>query len=681
MATLSLDVSAKRWAESVSKVASSAARRVASGPALLAAGLLLVGAADAIVLGLTTGYFGAGYNSPALRGTNAVGVFVSAGAVLDTFLLTVAFAAATGVGRIFRLQGSPRLAFASGFTLFLPVAFDVVSHGLHRVFGQVLGFDALIQLAGGRFGDAALEALTEAPAAFLLLGAGLLGITGSVRLARRADLHFGGRLELVPPSRAGLAWLLAVSTTGGAAILTAAAHAAPVLSFGFDHKASGRLLGLVIRLATDIDRDGSGLLSRPPDVAPFDASRHPFALEVAANGIDENGVGGDLPDHFRPQQPFPVPDRVAPRRPSFLLILLESFRGDLVGRRLRDHEVTPVLNRLAQEGASSDRSFAHTPLTWSSRAQLFQGRVAPTPGARTLIDDFHDLGYRVGYFSGQNDRHGGSDVLVGFERADAFYDARADRELRTSRTALPVSLQVSASRVIERVRKYLDETKDDPEPLFLYVNLVDNHYPYHHDGIDRLLDIDPVTRSEIRPENAQHVFETYLQASAHVDRKIGELVALWGERMGDAPLLVTADHGQSFYEQGMLGHGQSVDASQSRVPLIVRGIGGTWPEPLGLADLRGLLLTHLFEAPGRARFVVEPARRVFQYVGLLERPYLVALRGPDRSTSWAFASSQAGEADSRDELLPALWTWEWWQAERLDPAPRLGAASRREPKK
>jgi sorbitol-specific phosphotransferase system component IIBC len=135
-----------------------AVRRVASGPALLTAGLFLVGAADAIVLGLTTGYFGAGYNSPALRGGTAIGAFIAAGAVLDTFLLPAVFVSAAQVGRAFRLQGLARLAFASALTLFLPVAFDVVSHRLHRVFGQVLGFDALIQLAGGHLGDAVLEA-------------------------------------------------------------------------------------------------------------------------------------------------------------------------------------------------------------------------------------------------------------------------------------------------------------------------------------------------------------------------------------------------------------------------------------------------------------------------------------------------------------------------------------------
>ncbi len=652
-------------------------RRVASGPVLLVAGVLVVGAADAVLLGITTGYFGAGYNSPVLSGPAAVAAFFGAGAVLDTFLLTSVFTAALQLGRVFRLAGGPRLAFAAALTLFLPCAFDVALHQLHRVFGMILGIDALVQLAGGRFSDAALEAMTEAPAVALLLGLGLLGTGAAVRLAQRGGRRWRTNLEVLPPSRTGLAALIVVSSVLGAAILTAATRNASSLTYGLERKASGQMLGLVLQLVTDVDRDGFGILSRPPDAAPLDASRHPFALERAANGIDENGVGGDLPADFQPQAPIPVPDRLGARRPSFLLILLESYRGDLVGRRFHGREVTPVLNRLAREGASSERAYAHTPLTAPSRAQLFQGRVSPVPGAHTLIDDFHALGYRVGYFSGQNDLHGGSEDMIGFERADAFFDARSDPEHRTSRTTLPASLQVAAGTVLQRVRSYLDATTRDPRPLFLYVNLVDNHYPYHYAGIDPLLDVEPVTRSEIRPENARRVFETYLQSSAYVDRAIGELVALWGEHMGEAPLLVTSDHGQSFYEQGMLGHGQSIGANQSRVPLIVVGVGGTWPEPLGLADVRGLLLTHLLEAPGRVRFWADPTRRVFQYAGPLERPYLIGLRGLDRAASWVFARSEDRDADEPtrriddvQELLPLLWTWEVWQADSQRSLPR-----------
>jgi hypothetical protein len=540
---------------------------------------------------------------------------------------------------------------------------------LHITFGQIVGFDALLQLAGGGLGDGALEALSEAPAAVLLLLSGLIGVAIAVRLARGSDRLLRGRIEFAPPSRAGLLVLILVSGVGGAAILAAADQRSPVLGYGFDRKPSGHLLRLVIRLATDVDRDGFGWLSRPSDAAPFDGALQPFALEIPANGIDENGLAGDLAADFRPQLPFPPPEHFGPRRPSLLIVLLESFRGDLLGRSLGDREVTPTLNALAREGASSQAAYAHSPMTAPSRAQLFQGRIVPVPGARTLIDDFHELGYRVGYFSGQNDLFGGSDALVGFERADEFYDARTDREQRTSRTSLPASLQVSSDTVLDRVRAYLDATANHEDPLFLYVNLVDNHYPYHHEGLARLFDIDPVGRAEIRPDNAQRVLETYLQACANVDLAIGDLVALWRERMGEAPLLITADHGQSFYEHGMLGHGQSIDEGQSRVPLVLQGIGGDWPEPLGLADVRGLLLTHLFEPSQPTRFVPAPERRVFQYTGRLDRPYLIGLRSQERAVSWEFQASAGRDGDDASvaiddatALLPLLWSWEFWQA-------------------
>jgi hypothetical protein len=632
---------------------------------LLAAALLVVGAADAAVIALTTGFFGGGYNSPILRGAGRIGAFVVGGAVLDAFLVVGVFSVALLIGRALRFPSTARVTFAAFLSVFVPIASDVVTHRLHRVFGQILGLDALIHLAGGRFGNAALEALSEAPWLAAMLSVGLVGAGAAIRLSRRIE----GAAWGTPPSRAVLSTLLITSCLAGVAILAFTARRDPVLTYGFRHKPSAQVLGYLARLATDVDRDGFGLVSGPRDAAPFDARRHPFAIELPGNGIDENGIGGDMPADFRAALPFATQDLPGPRRPSFLLVYLESFRGDLVGLRFRDQEVTPVLNSLARRGASSMRAYAHTPLTWPSRAQMFQGSVVPRGGARTLIDDFRDLGYRVAYFSGQNDQHGGSDSLVGFERADAFYDARADIDQRTSRTALPVSLQVSADTVLARVKDYLDETSDDPRPLFLYVNLVDNHYPYHHDGLQRLLGVEPVTRPEIRPENARRVFETYLQASANVDRAIGELVSLWNDRLGDQPILVTGDHGQAFYEHDMLGHGQALDELQSRVPLIAVGIGGVWPEPIGMADLRGLLLTHLFAAPGRARFVEDANRSLFQYAGSLARPYAIALRGVRGANAWDFTRGAAIDPDKPGATTiappPLFWTWEHWQAEAV----------------
>jgi hypothetical protein len=646
-------------------------RRIAIGLPLLALGLVSVFAIDAVVLGLTTGYFGGGYNSPRLTGWAGWLAFVAGGALLDAFLLAVGFVAALGVARALRLSGLARTACAAGIALLIPASVDVVSHQLHRVFGKVLGLDLLIQLAGGGLSEAVLSAISEAPGALLGLALGGIGVALSIGIARRLEAKFAPA-EIAPPSLAGLASVAAAAALGGALLLHTVADRWPVVAYGLQRKPSGLALRAVVQQATDWDRDGFGWMSRPVDHEPFDPSRHPFALEIPANGVDENGIGGDRPVGWLDRGaalPPPGPDSA---RPSFLLIFLESFRGDLIGRRLGPHEVTPTLNRLAAQGASSQHAFAHNPFTWISRAELFQGRVKPVAGAPTLIDDFRNRGYRVAYVSGQDDTHGGED-LVGFERADFFVDARSNPARKTSRTALTVSLQVSWQTVLEQVHAYLDSTRGDERPLFLYVNLVDNHFPYHHEELERLLGVEPVGRAEIRPWNAQQVFETYLQASANVDRAIAELLRIWREHEGESAVLVTADHGQAFYEDGMLGHGQSLADNQSRVPLIVAGMGGEWPEPVGMADLRGLVLRGLFSGErSAARFVSDPQRRLFQFTGPLERPNEIALRSSSGLTVVDLPAGQArrqeGDAaatplsDDDERVRDVVWTWEAFAA-------------------
>jgi hypothetical protein len=59
---------------------------------------------------------------------------------------------------------------------------------------------------------------------------------------------------------------------------------------------------------SDVDGDGYGVLSAPQDPAPFTKSIHPYALEIPGNGVDEDGVAGDLPADFaryvEPVRPF-----------------------------------------------------------------------------------------------------------------------------------------------------------------------------------------------------------------------------------------------------------------------------------------------------------------------------------------------------------------------------------------
>src|SRR5262249_51793600 len=136
---------------------------------------------------------------------------------------------------------------------------------------------------------------------------------------------------------------------------------------------------------------------------------------------------------------------------------------------------------------------------------------------------------------------------------------------------------------------------DASRPLFVYLNVVDTHYPYWHSELDPILGTPPLERSDIRAAHANQVFEAYANAAANVDRAVQTVFEAFRARIGGADLavIVTADHGETFYEHGALGHGQSLDALETRVPFIVWGLGGDWREPIGASDVRELLLGHL----------------------------------------------------------------------------------------
>ena len=345
-------------------------------------------------------------------------------------------------------------------------------------------------------------------------------------------------------------------------------------------------------------------------------------------------------------------------------------------QRLIVGAVTPFLDRVAAEGGATDQAWTHSAWTLSSRTQLFTGEIVPGEGATTLIDDFKTLGYEVAHFSGQDESYGASDRLLGVDRADRFYDARQDLDRRTSRSTAPVSLQVSWKVLLERVVDHL-RGYDGSRPLFLYVNFTDTHFPYAHAELDDILGVPRLERSGIRASRAVEVFEGYANTAANVDRGAQRLVEAFRGAIGadaDHGILVLADHGEAFYENGRLGHGLSVDPQETRIPFIVWGFGGQWTVPLGPSDVRGLLRRNLAVERGagrpRPRFQADPARRILQYAPSLARPTVIALRGLDGVHVYDFLAGEISRPEtdaagtppeaegvslSADELI---WRWE-----------------------
>jgi hypothetical protein len=257
--------------------------------------------------------------------------------------------------------------------------------------------------------------------------------------------------------------------------------------------------------------------------------------------------------------------------------------------------------------------------------------------------------------------------MLGIERADVYYDARSDPDHNVSLFRTSGSLAVSWKRVNQVVGEYLAGWHP-AQPLFLYVSYGDTHFPYDHRELDDLLGVERLPRRLIRPENPEGVFDTYANAAANVDRAIEALVALLRARIGSGELavIVTSDHGEALFEDGVLGHGLALDVTQTRVPMVVSGLGGEWPEPLGISDVRTGIQRSLAAPPdgaaARLRFARDPGRRILQYMAVPERPRLLSLRGVDTVLRYDTTRTPL-EGDAAFDRL--IW---WWEAVQLGAA-------------
>jgi len=635
----------------------------------LCAGILTL--VDALLIGRSTDLFTGGFLvvHPQRTALHFMS-FLLASLVLDVTLVLGIWLLGLPIVRRVRLGTRQQVATAALIALLPPLAFLYVRYQLSRYLGELIDPGLWLALAGGSPIEWFAQAEAQLVPVAATLTATLLAGGFLVRALRTApDPSRGVALAFAVPTARVLALGFGAATLGSIGVFSAACSTGGGADCeALESKASGAVLERGLERLTDFDLDGYGLFSPLTDQAPFDGSRHPFALDVPGDGIDQNGLAGDHPVDYRPPADEFTETPVFKRRPNVLIIFLEGVRADILGKRVGGRAVTPFLDELIAQGARSEHAYANSPYTARSRGQLMGGRLAPYPGQSTLIDDFHANGYTVAWFSGQDESFGARESeMLGLARTDAHFDARDDPAHTVSRFRTSGSLAVSWKEVNRRIGEYLTTRKPD-RPLLLYVNYGDTHFPYDHRELDDVLGVERLQRRQIQPENAAGVYRTYANATANVDRAIQELVSMSREKLGgqDLAILVTSDHGEALFEDGVLGHGLALDATQTRVPLVVVGLGGVWPEPLGLSDVRASLQRALEAGDAgtdaRARFEPVPGRHILQYMALIEKPRLLCLRGLDTELRYDTNRGAPPEDADFDSLI-----W-WWESLQLESA-------------
>ena len=507
-------------------------------------------------------------------------------------------------------------------------------------FSGRLDLDLARELGGGRLTGALVYAADEA----LLLALGLLPPVGVALILRRW-------LDVAPP-RATPAprRRIAVHAAGAAAVvaLLFAAASVPPVNFQLRRFSAPWLLLAGFDAATDPDRDGYGLFAGPRDPYPLDPTRHPMALDVPGNGVDEDGFGGDFV--YAPEPPEPVPVFRGTRR-HVVLVVLESTRADAVGKRWGGRLVAPNLTALAASGSAAPEAYSNFALTARSLKTLFTGRIFPAPGASSLFRDFRAAGYRIGVFSSQAENFAGIAEVTGMRaNADILVDAESI-SAAAGESGFDMRLAVDGRAVLAELDRRLGD--DWSQPTFLYVNFQPPHFPYTSPHTPDILPGRGIRRNEISAANRERVIRNYWNSVAHADALLGALLGRL-QRAGvldETIVVVVGDHGEAMFEQGYVGHGVALDRHQTQVPLVF-----SRPTPLppvvGMEDVRLLIL----RAAG-ADVPPPRAEPVLQILGYFSRPALIAAVGPGgRRIGYAPATGEvttgAGGSVALSDLPP-----------------------------
>lgn len=294
--------------------------------------------------------------------------------------------------------------------------------------------------------------------------------------------------------------------------------------------------------------------------------------------------------------------------------------------------VTPNLDRLAQSGAVFEDAWSSSSWTLPSHMALMTGLTDRAhavehddfmldPLRATLAEQFRADGYATGgCYSGPF-----LDPKYGFDRGFQEYRSgmlkpdefvRKVEQMNAQRKSQgkpPLNEEgikffrdrishwdMTSPRVNDFARDFLNRSKD--QRFFLFLHYFDAHYDYQPQEGDRALAerfdpgytgkingadwffdaaqqvmtwpsaADPVGRRLINERDLRHALALYDAEIHWVDRHVGEVLdQIQALGLADETIvIVTADHGDEFFEHRSIGHRSSLYAELCHVPLVLR---------------------------------------------------------------------------------------------------------------
>lgn len=329
---------------------------------------------------------------------------------------------------------------------------------------------------------------------------------------------------------------------------------------------------------------------------------------------------------------------------NIVLVSIDSLRADHCGFLGDDRGLTPTMDALAAEGVNFETAIATGPQTFTSMPAVFTGHHRTTGDVQSYPGDTHwerrlaaiedhmnthvtlperlrRRGYSTAGFSPNPWTSSASGFDRGFdhfnddvgESADGFLRRAVERVPGVDATSKPVELALdllTGSSFFTRWQGYYDQIESVreqlSEPYFLWVFLLDTHYPFlpsreHRQEQSLFGMIASSLRSEAAmrghadtmPDTVRASMERgYRDTVRSVDSFVDRLRTDLSE--DDPAMIIHSDHGESFGDHGNYGHHhRHLYEENIHVPYFIHNAG--WREevvdPSSLASIPRMALS------------------------------------------------------------------------------------------
>ncbi|MBN2686007.1 MAG: sulfatase-like hydrolase/transferase [Pontiellaceae bacterium] len=279
----------------------------------------------------------------------------------------------------------------------------------------------------------------------------------------------------------------------------------------------------------------------------------------------------------------------APQKtPNIFLIVLESITWNhfsFTGYERQD--ITPNLQALSEQStlfpltyATANHSNYAQPSIHSSqyplRTKALNNYTTVDYPKTMLIDILAQSGYQTAFISSQNEDWLGMKSFI-FADTELQYFRHSKDELGDD---IGAESKIDDKLTCSWALDYLDQ-RDPETPVFLYMNLQRTHFPY---DIPEEADhpYQPCSTDDFQysyfgypRDQIQTVVNKYDNALHYVDEQVGTFINYLKENdlYEDSLIIVTTDHGESFYEHGLPTHSSSLYDDQIRVCTLVKEPG------------------------------------------------------------------------------------------------------------